>query len=515
MKKYIFKLAAVLMLNAAFLIFNSPQAQAQIITTIAGNGIGGYTGDGGAATAAELNTPAGVVVDAAGNVYMTDFNNNRIRMVSTAGIISTYAGTGVGGFSGDGGQATAAELYNPTEVAVDAAGNVYVADQGNNSIRKVSTAGIISTFAGNGTMLSYSCTTCYGGDGGQATAAELWEPAGVVVDAVGNVYIADYGNSRIRTVNTAGIISTFAGNGTNAYSGDGGQASSAELYGPNGVAFDAAGNVYIADTDNNRIREVTTAGIISTIAGNGTTGYSGDGGQATAAELNLPYGIAVDAASNVYIAVERNNRIRTVSTAGIISTVAGNGTLGYSGDGGQATAAEFNYPYGVAIDAAGNLYIDDESNERIRTVSTAGIINTVAGNGAVGYTGDGGQATVASFNNPKGVAFDAASNVYIADYGNNCIRKVCVSACATTGIEQVTGINNQLSVWPNPTTSVINVQVGDFSTSLEMTICDVLGNVLIHNSEIVNHNCQLDVGSLTPGVYFVRVGATTQKFIKQ
>jgi sugar lactone lactonase YvrE len=336
---------------------------AQIITTVCGNGTAGYTGDGGAATTAQLNNPTGVAFDAAGNMYIADPQNMRIRKVTPAGIITTYAGNGTGGYSGDGGAATAAELYKPWGVAVDAAGNLYIADELNSRIRKVTVAGIITTIAGTG-------TAGYSGDGGQATAAQLHQSNGVAVDAFGNLYLADEGNQCIRKVNTAGIISTIAGGiGTGGYSGDGGAATAAELHQPSGVAVDAAGNMYIADELNSRIRKVNTAGIISTVAGNGTGGYSGDGGAATAAELYYPTGVALDGSGNMYIVDYFNMRIRKVNTAGIIGTIAGTGTAGYSGDGGVATAAELYYPYGVAIDASGNLYIADEQNNRIRMVS--------------------------------------------------------------------------------------------------------------------------------------------------
>ncbi|NCX95569.1 MAG: hypothetical protein EBX41_04010, partial [Chitinophagia bacterium] len=299
-------------------------------------------------------------------------------------------------------------------------------------------AQIITTIAGNG-------SGGYSGDGGAATAASLNEPKGVAVDASANVYIADCFNNRIRKVNTSGIISTIAGNGSAGYSGDGGAATAASLSLPKGVAVDASGNVYFPDQNNNRIRKVNTSGVISTIAGNGSLGYSGDGGAATAASLSGPYGVAVDASGNVYIADCFNNRIRKVNTSGVISTIAGNGYHdstgrgGYGGDGGAATAASLNYPIGVAVDASGNVYIADYNNKRIRKVNTSGIISTIAGNGSPGYSGDGGAATAASFNYSEGVAVDASGNVYIADSYDNRIRKVTM--CATPIIAPIAGAN--------------------------------------------------------------------------
>ncbi|MBX3164543.1 MAG: T9SS type A sorting domain-containing protein [Bacteroidetes bacterium] len=339
-------------------------------------------------------------------------------------VINTIAGTSTGGFSGDGGVATAAQLIFPRDVATDAAGNVYIT--GNGRIRKVSTNGIITTIAGNG-------GSGFSGDGGAATAAPLGSTRAVAVDAVGNVYIAE--TTRIRKVSTNGIITTIAGIGGFGFSGDGGLATAAALNYPGGVAVDAAGNVYIADTWNNRIRKVSTNGIITTIAGSGATGssnggFSGDGGAATAAQLNNPHGVAVDAAGNVYIADMGNNRIRKVSTNGIITTIAGGGLLGFSGDGGLATVAGLSSPSGVAVDAAGNVYITD--NNCIRKVSSNGIITTIAGTaGTWGFSGDGGLATAAQLNNPVGVAVDAVNaNVYIADMGNHRVRKVY---CGSTG----------------------------------------------------------------------------------
>jgi streptogramin lyase len=340
----------------------SINCRGQIITTIAGNGTGSYSGDGGAATAAELSGPSGVTIDGSGNVFIADFNNNCIRKVNTLGIISTIAGSDTGGYSGDGGAATAAILDYPYGVAVDGSGNVYIADQLNNRIRKVNTSGIISTFAGNG-------TGGYSGDSIAATAAELFVPAGVAVDGNGNVYIADNGNNRIRKVDTSGFISTFAGNGTAGYSGDSAAATAAELNGPYGLAFDDSGNLYIADRYNNRIRKVNTSGIITTFAGDSTSGFGGDGGAAIAAELNGPTGVTVDGSGNVYIADGNNYRIRKVNTSGIITTIAGDGTGGYGGDGGAATIAEMNRPAGVTTDSYGNLYIADQNNDRIRRVS--------------------------------------------------------------------------------------------------------------------------------------------------
>jgi sugar lactone lactonase YvrE len=385
---------------------------------------------GGLASAAQLYYPSGVAIDSAGNLYIADWVNNRIRMVTPAGIISTIAGNGIEGYSGDGGPATAAQLNKPSGVAVDSAGNIYIADVENHRIRKVTTTGIISTVAGE--------TEGYSGDGGLATAAQLRLPYDVVFDSAGNRYIAD--SNRIRKVTTAGIISTVAGVSINGFGGDGGLATAAKLGEPMGIAVDSTGNLYIADLHNHRIRMVTPTGIISTIAGNGNWGYTGDGGLATAAQLNNPSGMAVDSAGNLYIADSYNNRIRKVTTAGIISTVAGNGTEGYGDDAGLATSARLHAPSGMAIDFSGNLYIADGGNNRIRKVTTAGIISTVAGNGNWGYSGDGSLATAAQFGSLDGVAVDSVGNLYIADSYNSRIRKIADALLPTVTTATISSI---------------------------------------------------------------------------
>jgi RHS repeat-associated protein len=336
-------------------------------------------------------------------------------------IIETVAGNGTPDYSGDGGPAIEAQLFS-SDVTVDASGNLYIADSGNHRIRKVDTSGIITTVAGNG-------TSGYSGDGGPATQAQLNYPWGVAVDASGNLYIIDSGNYRIRKVDTSGIITTVAGNGTGGYSGDGGPAIEAQLYGLRGIAVDASGNLYIADYNTQRVRKVDPSGIIETVAGNGTAGYSGDGGPATEAQLYRPWGLAVDASGNLYIGDRDNNRVRMVDLSGTITTLAGIGPSGlnnggYSGDGGLAAEAELNGPNRLAVDASGNLYITDGYNKRIRKVDPSGIITTLAGNGTAGYSDDGEPATQAQLNYPVGVAVDPSGNVLIADNVNRRIRKV-------------------------------------------------------------------------------------------
>jgi uncharacterized protein (TIGR03437 family) len=380
------------------------------ISTVAGSGASGYAGDGGSAVSASLDGPVGVAVDASGRIFISDFYNERIRLV-TNGIITTFAGAGGGTYFGDGGPAVGAGMLITTGVAVDSTGNIFIADRGNNLIRKVS-KGTITTVAGSG-------AAGFSGDGGAATSAKINTPTSVAVDGAGNIYFTDYLNNRVRMVAPNSAITTFAGSGSSGFFGDGGPAYAASLSFPQGIAVDSAGNVYIADTYNNRIRKVT-GGTITTVAGNGNYGYSGDGGPATNAALADPFGVTVDSAGNIYIADTSNNRIRKVSN-GIITTIAGGGSV--FGDGGPATSAYLSSPQAVAVDAAGHILIADTLNNRIRKVS-GGIITTLAGIGAASFGGDGSLATLASFANPYGVAVDAAGNVYIADTFNYRIREV-------------------------------------------------------------------------------------------
>ncbi|HXB13589.1 MAG TPA: T9SS type A sorting domain-containing protein [Bacteroidia bacterium] len=422
-------------------------------------------------------------------------------------IITTIAGNGVLGSSGDGGQATAAELRYPIDVAVDAVGDIYVVDNTNSKIRAVNSAGFIYTVAGNG-------ITGYSGDGGLATGAELSYPTGVALDSFGNIYIADHANERVRKVNKSGFISTIAGNGVYGYSGDGGQASVAELWSPTNVAIDASGNIFIADAANYRIRKVNTSGIISTIAGNGISGFSGDGGPATAAEFDSPYDIAIDAAGNIYVADDANNRIRKIDASGIISTFAGNGygspfSGGYSGDGGAATAAELFYPDRVAVDAFGNVYIGDADNDRIRKVNTSGIISTIAGNGYKspyngGYSGDGGPATDAELYLPSGIAFDNFGNMYIGDEYNQRVRKVS----GVAGQDELISNTDGLSIYPNPCNGVFTFEVKteEPGTKGDVNVYNMLGEKVYSSSFSTFHSpFSINLSTQPNGIYLVKV----------
>ncbi len=337
-------------------------AHAQNITSIAGNGTYGYSGDGGPATMAQLEYIWHVVTDASGNAYFTDNANHRIRKVTPSGTISTYAGNGLPGFAGDGGQATAAQMSGPSGITIDAAGNIYFADATLQRVRKVNTSGVISTIAGTGVV-------GFLGDGAAATTARLSNPIGLFADANGNIFIADVGNNRVRKIDASGIITSVAGNGVAGFGGDGAAATAAKLSSPSSIAVDRYGNLYIGDLNNNRIRKVSTSGIITTIAGNGTPGYLGDGGPAILAEINKPLGVAVDAVGNVMISDQFNHRIRKVDDTGGMSTVAGSGIAGFSGDGGPATNAKLNQPFGIVLDTTGNMFISDWGNYRLRKIN--------------------------------------------------------------------------------------------------------------------------------------------------
>jgi len=389
----------------AWLAFTS-HVLAQVITTVAGTT---FTFPSVALPA--LNAPLGILsavaTDTKGNVYLSDSDNNLVLRIGVDGNLTVVAGNGTGGYSGDGGPATSAALAGPRGIAVDSSGNIYFADEYNHVVRKVSGT-TITTVAGS--------TGGFSGDNGPATNAQLMFPTGVAVDSAGNLYIADSGNNRIRVV-TGGVIKTFAGNGTPGYSGDNVPANTASLNDPNSIAVDSADNLYIADTANYRIRKVS-GGIISTFAGNGI--FSANGGGI----LDTIVSISVDSAGNLYAAAPYQLRVTRISPAGIVTPFAGHGVIGgFSGDGDLATLALLNLPNGVATNSAGDVYIADGDNFRIRKV-TGGVINTIAGTGGFKFSGDNGPATSASLRHPTGVAVDSAGSFYIADTGNNRVRRV-------------------------------------------------------------------------------------------
>ena len=439
-----------------------------MISTVAGTGNWGYGGDGGPAAEAALNRPWSVATDAAGNLYVADTSNHRVRKVDAAGTITTVAGVGEWGYGGDGGPALEALLGLPRGIAVDAVGNLYIADSGNNRIRKVDAAGTITTVAGTGDWE-------HGGDGGRATEAGLPFPIGVAADSVGNILVV--AGPRVRRIDTAGIITTFAGTGEQGDGGDGGLATEARFTYPSGVTADATGNVYVSDSNGRRVRKIDASGIITTLAGTGRWGDGEDGGLATDTPLKGPSGVALDTAGNVFISDQWDNRVRKIDTMGIISTLAGTGdwkdaedtigsnsakfrfprgaaldasgnlyflddarvwkldmsgsvtafagTLeGYGGDGGPAIEARLYGPSGVAMDSFGNVYVTEQWQDRVRKIDTTGTISTLAGTGDWGNGGDGGPAIEAQLAQPTSVAVDPFGNVYVADQGNHRVRMI-------------------------------------------------------------------------------------------
>lgn len=416
------KVVSLLGLFAGFLV--TLPASGQIITTAAGS-TWIFSGNGQPA----LNAPTGqieaVALDPSGNVVASDANNNIVFRVLPNGTLTVLAGNGFLGFSGEGGLATNAAMGGPAGIAFDGAGNLYITDVTNSRVRRLTPGGIISTYAGNGAR-------GYSGDGGPATSASLNQPYGVAVDPSGNLYIADRNNNRIRQVSPDGTITTVVGNGTAGFSGDGGAAATAMLNGPLAVTVDSAGNFYIADTLNNRIRKVN-GGIITTVAGSGVANFNGDGGPALSAAVYQPAGINVDSAGNLYIAT--GGSIRKVTPAGIINTIAGGNGNGFTGDGGQAVNGSLNLPSGSVVDSAGNLYIADTNNCRVRKVNTSGVLSTVAGNCQFKYGGDGGPATSAYMDEPQGVSVDPSGNLYISDTGGffHRIRKVTLTINSSAG----------------------------------------------------------------------------------
>lgn len=473
-----------------------------VTTTIAGTGVTGYGGDGGPADHARLSAPRDISMDAAGNLYIADSANNRIRRVDITGTITTFAGTGSYGFGGDGGQASSATLAHPNGVAACANGNVYIADSDNNRIRKVARDGVISTVAGTGEI-------GFGGDRGPATLAILWSPMAVICDAAGNLYIADYINNRVRVVNVDQTITTFAGTGIAGDTGDGGPAVNAAVKLPMRLALDSNGNVYLSvagDRTNGLVRVVDGRGYIRRFAGSGAPGSGGDGGPSTAAELDAVAGMAATSDGNVFLSVigESNvasprNRVRWVDTSrvihpivgggvgdggpafealsdprglalypdrikgfdlyiadgrlhrvrrvngqtGTIETIAGTGIAGYSGDGGPAIAATLNMPSDVAVAANGVVLIADTLNNVIRQIATDGTITTIAGSGITSAGCTAGTATAVGLYFPLGVAVDNGGNVFIADTSNNCVRRVSplgvIETVAGTGIPGFNG----------------------------------------------------------------------------
>ena len=446
---------------------------AGVITRVAGNGNASYDGDNGTALTAGFSGPTGVAVDKSGNILVADTGNQRIRMIAPDGTTSVIAGTGTKGSFGDGRLATIASLSNPGSLAIDSAGNLYIADIGNDRVRRITSDGKIANYAGTGTLAA-------GGDGGWAIAANL-NLAAIAIDPQNNLLIADGANYRVRFVTASnGIITTIGGNGLITYnpqnmfrngdalyfsdstanrirkfdlssgagsislvSGTGAATFSAtddvgltaRLNTPRGITMDGAGNLYFADSKNERVRKITPLGAITVVAGDGTANSTGDGGLATSAEVNLPVDVAVagNGTGNLYVLEETGQRVRVITPDGKISTFAGTDTLGTStSPTGVATSQPLNSPQGLAVDSSGAVYISDTGNNIVRKVTTDGNITTVAGTGTAGYTGDGGPATSATLRSPIGIAVDSYGNLFIADARNAALREVGADGIIST-----------------------------------------------------------------------------------
>lgn len=407
------------------------------IQTVAGSD---NSGNGGSATSVALGQPEGIAIDSAGNIYVAEAANSRVRKIATDGSIQTFAGTGVAGFSGDGGPATAAQLNQPYGLAIDSSGALYIADLGNSRVREITANGTIQTVAGGGTL---PATTT--GQGGPATSAQLAQPRNVAIGADGSLYISDFGANQVYRVTTNGTLSLIAGNGAAGFSGVGTSAVMAELNAPAGLAVDQSGAVYVADSGNNQVRKIYNGVIITVFNTPGPTGVALDASgmvyiAATSyfgtllqsiAGVSAARDLTLDAKGDIY--ATSGAYVLEAPISGNVTTIAGSGnSQNYGGDGGQATAAQLNSPSSIVMDSSGNWYIADTANDRIRMVTPAGVISTIAGTGAAGSTGDSGPALDAELNSPQGLAIDSSNNVYIADTGNNEVRKITPGGVIST-----------------------------------------------------------------------------------
>ncbi len=509
-------------------------SKAQMITSVAGIGASSYVGDGGPASAAAL-LPADVVFDRQGNMFVADVKN-RIRKINPSGIITTIAGDGTSGSTGDGGAASAAKVSSPQSITVDSAGNLYFSEIVVNKIRKISATGIISAYVGTG-------TAGYSPDGTIATAAQITNTEALALDKSGNLYFTD-DNYLVRKVNVlTGTISTVAGTTTLGFSGDGGPATNAQVYGPHGLAFDDTGNLYIGDFENNRVRKISTLGIITTITGS-TYGYSGDGGTATAAKLRKPSGLVYDDLQGIYIADYYGSTVRRISLTDTISTITGSDLTGsYSGDGGSASAALLFGPTGIKFDACGNFFIADNKNYRIRKISyppnTQISISNTPSFATIGSSVTvtcslyhaGYSPTIKWYN--KGILFATTTSLTATYTKTMCVDSIIavVYGCSDSatsavkvvrcnvGIESFQSSANNLRLYPNPVLSEVTV-VSELAME-SISITDVLGKLFTFRKCVGETQMTIPLGSLPKGIYFVKVNSTlsgcmqAQRFIKE
>ncbi|MCW3119618.1 MAG: hypothetical protein JWM28_3700 [Chitinophagaceae bacterium] len=515
---------------------------AQNITTVAGTGTAGYNGDGIPATAAQFNGVQGLAFDAAGNIYAADISNHRIRKITiSTGLISTIAGTGTGGYNGDGILATAAQINIPSALAFDSNGDLYFTDRSNSRIRKITTStGMISTVAGTG-------SGGYNGDGILATAAQLNNPNEVSFDASGNLYIADWLNHRVRKITTAtGIISTIAGTGASGYNGDGIAATTAQISGPCGIIFDNAGNTYIAEYGGARVRKIdVSTGNISTIAGTGTFGYNGDGILATTAQLSGCAYIKFDAAENMFIGEGSNQRVREIiKSTGIIKTIAGTGTFGYNGDGIPATTAQLNNPYYILFDQPKcNMYIADYYNNRIRLITGGFTGCTPLPLDLLSFTGKNkGSYNLLQWETANGnsnsyfeiersedsrnfavigtVNFAPASSYSFVDKrpGNelNYYRLKQTDLDNKVNFSEIIVVINRLSgqltvaIYPNPGQGQIRVISSEVID--ELKISNLAGQIIYH---VRPNEKNLDLQFDQAGIYFIQITTANQTIVKK
>lgn len=517
----------------------SSNTWAQTISTYAGGGSSGL-GDGGPATNATLDYFAGIAFDGLGNLYIADANRHRVRKVdASSGIITTVAGTGSGGFSGDAGAAIAAKLNRPGWVAVDRWGNIFIADGSNRRIRKVIAAtGIISTVAGNGSSGSSP-------DGGPATNASFFGFQGIAIDTVGNLYIAETTNERIRKVDAVtNIISTYAGTGIAGFSGDNGPATLATINGVFGICFDKLGNLYIADRSNARVRRISVNDTITTIAGNGSAAYVSDGGLATATALDA-FAVAVDDSGQIFIADYSNSRIRKIDLTNVAHTIAGSGVAGFSGDAGVATIAQIDRPEGVCFDPCQNLYIADFNNKRVRKVifnphSTTTILLSGVSSVTVGATvtvnatvsGAGSSYSIKWFRNStlfstttlptttyvKGAGVDTITArvvpAVITCYDSAMSTVPHLVSVGTVDVLQLGYEHNNVHVYPNPAEHAITVTL-DGANVRTVLVSDLLGREVMYKDGS-SADMQLCIGHLPQGVYLIRVnGEYVRRIVKE
>lgn len=527
--------------------FYSLQSKSQVIMTIAGGGTGGGTdgwGSGLLATNAILGNFCGITPDTKGNLFIADKDHNIIRKVDAiTGIITTIAGNDTAGYSGDSGIATSAKIHNPGWIAFDHNGNLFFSDRSNHRIRKVDTSGIITTIAGNG-------IAGFSGDSGSAILASLNAPQGVCIDRFDNLYITDNGNHRVRKIDALGIITTIAGNGIIGDSGDGGPADSAEFKGIYGIRTDTSGNIYISDYNDDRIRMINViTGIISTVAGNGVSAYTGDGVSAISSGIN-PFDVSIDDTGNIYIADLVNNRIRKVTRFGIIYTVAGNGTMGYSGDGDTAMLAELNAPAGLNFDLCGNLLIADNQNHRVRkitypptltipTISLSGATSVSAGSTVTvnATVTNAGSSYVIYWMN-HGTEFTTTTVPYVTyikpagtdtitakvvPTGYGCWDSTTSSAWVVHDASETAPSNSPcgggLSVFPNPVRGSLTLTLSQGEGTAMYKLLSIVGAVLGEGVLHVGSN-SIIVEGLPVGVYVLEVvdgegNKTVKKIVKE